>query len=424
MAILNGTYRKFKLPNGLVVALQNTPTQTIAANLRVNYGSSHEKEGEEGLAHFLEHCLITGGSRKYDPVQADELRGLFGYSNALTNIGRTFFIGEMLSEDLERWLDFVSQHVFHPRFERDRVNGERERVLREISDVKSNPIYETSKEFNRLFYRNHPKGRSILGSEDVVKTADIKKIQQFHNRGFHPNNMDLIIAGGLPENTRHLIEQYFGDEPAGENTRRKFPNLLALPDKIVVHRPAKEILNLEKPEESSAQILLAYIVPSISYPDSYAIRSLSQILGGDTNSRLFQSLGLKKGLAYNVNSNYDSDYNVGELNINASVPATRIEEAVSAIFDEFKGLKTKKVEDKHIERIKRIAKYVLAKAFDSNKGHISAIEGELDDNLTLEKYMQGFNSVTADRIFEIANKYLPDRENGKYVLFIRNPLLN
>ena len=40
-----------KLDNGLVVALQNTPTKTIAAKLRVNYGSSHEREGEEGMAH-------------------------------------------------------------------------------------------------------------------------------------------------------------------------------------------------------------------------------------------------------------------------------------------------------------------------------------------------------------------------------------
>src|SRR3989344_2060920 len=99
MTIINGNYQEYKLNNKLVVALQNTSTQTIAAKLRVNYGSSHEEEGEEGMAHFLEHCLVTGGSSKFDPIEADKIRGLFGYSNACTNIGRTLFVGEMLAED-------------------------------------------------------------------------------------------------------------------------------------------------------------------------------------------------------------------------------------------------------------------------------------------------------------------------------------
>ncbi|MBI2507803.1 insulinase family protein [Candidatus Woesearchaeota archaeon] len=117
-------YREYKLDNGLVVALQDTPTKTIAAKLRVNYGSSHENIGEEGMAHLLEHCLVTGGSEKYDPTTADDIRGFFPYYNAFTNIGRTFFEGQMLSEDIELWLDYVSDHAFRPRLDLERLRGE------------------------------------------------------------------------------------------------------------------------------------------------------------------------------------------------------------------------------------------------------------------------------------------------------------
>src|SRR3989344_4341028 len=157
MAIINGGYKEYKLINGLVVALQNTPTQTVVTKLRVNYGSSHEKEGEEGLAHFLEHCLVTGGSQKYDPISADKINGSFGYSNAFTNIGRTFFEGQMLAEDLGKWLEYISEHIFRPRFDLERVNSERMRVLREISDSKSSPTHLDSQEYNAVFYRGHPK---------------------------------------------------------------------------------------------------------------------------------------------------------------------------------------------------------------------------------------------------------------------------
>ena len=145
-------YRQYKLDNGLVVALQDTPTQTIVTKLRVNQGSSHEKEGEEGMAHFLEHCLVTGGSEKFDPLTADQIRTSFGYSNAMTNIGRTITIGQMLSEDLEAWLDYTSNHIFKPRFDQERVDGERERVLREISDNKSSPTHIDNVKLNKLFY--------------------------------------------------------------------------------------------------------------------------------------------------------------------------------------------------------------------------------------------------------------------------------
>jgi len=422
MTIINGKYREYKLDNGLVVALQNTPTQTIAGRLRVNFGSSHEREGEEGMAHFLEHCLVTGGSKKYDPLTADNIRGSFGYSNASTNIESTFFMGQMLTEDLGTWLDYVSDHTLKPRFDQERIDGERERVLREISDAKSNPIYLANQEFSAVFYRGHPKGKFTLGKEEVVKGADSRKIRGFHSRGFHPNNMDLIIVGGLPENIEELVNKYFGAMPRGENTRKNFPEIKPLPGKKVIHRYAPERYNADNPEESSAQLVLTSICPAEPHPDEYALRTMSQILGGDTNSFLFQNMGLKKGLAYNVRTSYNGDYNCGELNINANVSANRINEAVDTLFGEIERIKTQRVPDKTVDRIKRSAKYNIAKAFESNEGHISAIEMKLDEGFTPESHIENYNNVTPERVLEVANKYLPDQKKGDYVLYVGDPL--
>ena len=206
MGIIKGNYREYRLKNGLVVALQNTPTRTIAAKLRVNYGSSNELDGEEGMAHFLEHCLVTGGSQKYTPQAADKIREYFGSSNAFTNAGKTFFVADFLAEYMGRWLNYVSDHVLRPRFDEERVNAERERVLREIADSKSSPKHLINIEFNTLFYRSHPKGRFVLGKEEVVRNADYNNICSFNERGFYPNNMDLILVGGLPANIEELIE--------------------------------------------------------------------------------------------------------------------------------------------------------------------------------------------------------------------------
>ena len=424
MGIINGRFREYKLKNGLVVALQNTPTQTVASKLRINYGSSHERDGEEGMAHFLEHCLVTGGSRKYDPVTADHLREAFGSFNAFTNMGRLNFVSKMLTEDLEKWLDYVSEHILNPRFDMDRVNGERERVLREISDAKSAPAYLHNSEFKSIFYRGHPKGRFVLGKEEVVKNANQELIRNFHARGFHPNNIDILLVGGLPDNTEELIENYFGSSLKGENTRMEFPTLMPLTQKSIIERPAPERYNADNPDESSAQIFLAFTAPIESHLDTYSVRTMSHILGGGTNSLLFQNVGLEKGLAYHLGSSYNGTYNCGEIHVEGYVPAKRIEEAVCAIFRELDRMKDEKVDNRVVERIRRKVKYNLASTYESNDGHIGVIEAKLDDNITPETFIQGFDDVSPERVLEVANRYLPNREKGNYVLFIRNPLMS
>lgn len=412
-------YREYKLSNGLVVALKNTSTKTIASKFRMNYSSFHEKIGEEGFAHFLEHCLVTAGSGKYNPNETEDMRNSFGKFDAYTALGRVCFESKMLSEDFEKWLDFVSQHAFFPRFDEEKVNGERGRVLREISDQKSNPSYLANREFNNLFYNDHPLSRIILGNENTIGNVEIDKLKKFHSRGFYPNNADLIFVGAIPKDYENLIQKYFGNISSGENMRVTFPDLSPLLKKIIVHRSANQYLNVENPAESSAQISMMFNGPKISNPDTYALGSLIDIL----NVRLFRNLGQKKGLAYSSHAFYGQNYQAVSLGINASVPSKKLEESISAIFEEINILKKDKVEEKDLQRIKRDAKYRITQRLDSNQGYLALIESALDKDPSSETVLEGYEAVTPSMVLEVANKYLPDRSDGKYLLYIQDPLL-
>ena len=82
------------------------------------------------------------------------------------------------------------------------------------------------------------------------------------------------------------------------------------------------------------------------------------------------------------------------------------------------GLPTERL----IERIKKVMRCSYAKAFETNEGHVSVIELGLDEGLTIDCVLEKFNEVTPDRVMEVSNRYLPDRETGKYILYIRDPL--
>jgi len=414
-------YEEYTLDNGLVVALQRTPTQTVAGRLKIHYGAFHEEKGEEGLAHFLEHCLVSGGSEKYSPLAADLIRESFGYSNAFTGLDKIGFEAQMLTEDLETWLNYVSDHTLNPLFDAQRVEGEKGRVLREISDAKSRPNYLQRMEFKSAFYQGHPKGRFTLGAEEIVANAGQDKIRQIHSRGFHPNNMSLVLVGDLPKNIRDIIYANFGNAPQGPKVEKPIPSAIPLSDQVIMHRSRPEMLNRENPSESSAEFLLTCHCPAIKHPDEYAIRVMSDLLGFGTNSLLFRNVGLDKGLAYSINTAYCGDYNFGEWDIHAGVPANRIDEAREAVFEEIKKIKSQKMPRERVDFVKKKVMFNIANTLESNRGQMEVISSKLNTGVTPSKVMAGFAEVTPERVQEVANTHIPDPD-GNYLLYIGDPL--
>ncbi|MBP7708682.1 insulinase family protein [Candidatus Pacearchaeota archaeon] len=423
MGILNKGYREFSLPNGLVVALQETPTETIAAELRVHSGALHEREGEEGLAHFLEHCLVTGGSQKYDPLQAENILGSFGHTNAYTNIDKTSFVGDFCSEDLRDWLDYTAEHVLRPRLDAQKVEEERGRILSEISDAKSSPTFKINQEMGSIFYRGHPKNKFVLGREEVVKSTSTDGLRDFHASRYFPNNMDLMLVGGLPSNTEEMIRTYFESAQTGENTRREFPRLEPFSSRMVIRRPAPERVNVDDPDQSSAQLELIFSGPTETHPDFYAIRAAGYVLGGGMSSRLFKNIGQRKGL-YSINSFNNGQLNVGEIGVSAQIPSKKIDEVTGAIFRELELMKTERIPEEVVTRGRKLLKYNLAKFSESNGGHLATLRSGLDGKPTPRQEMEGFSIVTPERVLEVANKYYPDIQTGNYLLVIRDPLMN
>ena len=149
---------------------------------------------------------------------------------------------------------------------------------------------------------------------------------------------------------------------------------------------------------------------------------MSQILGGDSTSLLFKNVSLKRGLAYDVGTGIGDDHNAAVMFVNAGVPSVRQEEAVEAIFEEIDKIKETTMTPKAVERIKKMSQFIVAKTFETNDGHIEAIELKMDKGITPENYTAGYGAVTPERVREVANKYLPDRKTGNYILQIQDPL--
>ena len=218
-----------------------------------------------------------------------------------------------------------------------------------------------------------------------------------------------------------MIRDYFRDKPSGKNLKFKYPLVDSLDKKVILHTYAPDLYNNESPNESSAGLNLLLFVPPKNHKNRQGLNILSNILGNGGDSLLFKKIREEKGLAYNINCRYSGESNMGVIEVSGNIKAKAYEEAISSIFEVFQEIKEKPIDNLFLECKKRQIKYGLTKLHESNKGHIDVIVNKIDYDFTPEDYIFEISSLTPKKIQELANKYLPNKEDN-YALLIRDPL--
>ena len=330
-----------------------------------------------------------------------------------------------MAEDTALFLKYISEIVFNPRLDSKKLEEERQRVLREIADAKSKQRLEEYRAYYEAFYgKNSPHLYSILGSETVISSVSREGLKNFHQRGYHPNNANLILVGALPKNIETIIQDNFGRLQPAEVKKIDFSRNPPLEGATIFYTAAPELLNEEHPEESSANLEMSLFAPIETDEDSYSTEVLIRILGENRGSRLFKNISQRKGLAYSIGAKYDRTNKSSVITVSGKIKAKRADEAISAIFEEMKKLQTDPITEDELKKIKRNSQYTLAKLFETNAGHVHAIELKQEYGLTPEIFMMEIETVTTEKVREAAVKYLPSgRIDGKYALWLRNPLM-
>lgn len=413
-------YTKYKLNNGLTVILKKTNTHTVATMLKIKKGSIWEKEGQDGISHFLEHCLAKSGSERYTPERQEEIIGHLIHSNAATKYDSTIFIGDIFSEDLPLWLDFTSDSVFRPKFRENKVELVRGRVEQEIRMRQNLPSYEQGKILKEAMFKVSPLRKFIAGKVETVRKISIDDLKEYHSEGYYPNNAELFLVGGIPDDIEKLIEEAFSDIPMDEVPKISYEKEGKL------EHSEKEVY---RPELSRAIINMGLLVPDDTHPDYRPFRLMSEILGGNPpTSRLFKRISEKERLTYDIRSNYDSQLREGTITISTDVEYSEVDKTLDLIFEEMQKLKEKGISDAELKREKRTNRYWIEKTFEINAdfyNEIGIIYG-LDFlerlGISMEDHLEMYRNLTKDDILRVANQYLPsNRKDGSYVLVVGKP---
>ena len=154
------------LPNGLRVITEPMPhVRSVSIGVWIGTGARREKASENGISHFIEHMLFKGTDKRSAEEIAREVDSTGGHLDAYTAKELVSYNTKVIDDHLPIAFDVLADMVLHPLFAPEDIEKEKGVILEELKMEVDNAEYLVHETFFSNFWKNHPLGRSILGTK-------------------------------------------------------------------------------------------------------------------------------------------------------------------------------------------------------------------------------------------------------------------
>ncbi|WP_206809832.1 M16 family metallopeptidase [Paradesulfitobacterium ferrireducens] len=390
-------YQKTVLPNGVrIITEEIEHVRSVAVGLWVGAGSRDEKEGFEGISHFIEHMFFKGTQKRTARELAESLEAVGGQLNAFTTKEYTCYYAKVLDEDFELAIDVLSDMFFSSLFVEKEIEKEKKVVIEEIKMYEDSPDELIHDLFSEFVWNDHPLGKPILGTEESIRALNRDKIMDYLSHHYSPDNLVIAVAGKIKhQDVIDLLSKSYGEFKRGG---RRI--LEGTPTGHTVKRAVSK-------ETEQMHVILG--VPGLGQNDEdiYPMHVINNILGGGLSSRLFQEIREQRGLAYSVYSYHSTYVDTGLFAIYAGTSPNNTHEVVECILSEIQELKKNGITAHELERTKAQIKGSLYLGLESVSSRMSRLgKTELTYNrvLTPEEVVEKLTKVTLEDVARVINR--------------------
>ena len=453
---------EFTLDNGLhFIVVERHQAPVVSFHTYVNAGAVDDPQGQTGLAHMFEHMAFKGtaeiGSKdwvkekaaiaeiekRYDAVDEERVKGPLGDPaklktlqanlkdsidtaagfvdtnlypriieenggegmNADTGEDSTEFFYSLPSNRAELWYLLESQRFRDPvyrEFYKERDVVREERRMR----TESEPQGKLIEALSATAIEAHPYRRPAVGWPSDIENLRVRDAEKFFQAYYAPANITIAIVGDIdPAAAKTMAEKYFGPIP-------KRP----LPPRPTTEDPPQDgpkIAEIDSPAQPIEAI--AYKRPDQYDSNDPVFDVIESILSGGRTGLLYKSLVRDQQLALAaqaIPSYPGSKY--PNLFVFYLVPAMgkTLAENVVALNKVLDDLKTKKVDEETLARVKIRARASLIRQLDSNAGlanQLASYSAAYGDWRKLFTSLDDINKVTAEDVQKVAKMYFVDQ---------------
>ena len=295
-------YNTATLGSGLRVIHLPASSPVVYCGIGIPAGSRHERDGEEGMAHFCEHVTFKGTRRRSALQILNCLERVGGDLNAFTNKEHTFYHAAILREHLSRAVDLLCDIVFCSEYPEHEIIHERDVICDEIESYNDSPAELIYDEFENFIFNGHPLGHNILGTREQVLRFTGADAQRFTRRHYRPSNAIFFAYGDVDfgrlvrmleekEALKYEVQDTYGDSDKS-----------ILEPRTISPVPTEETITIHKGTHQTHVMLGSRAYPFCD-ERRMPLYLLNNLLGGPAmNARLNLSLRERHGLVYTVES--------------------------------------------------------------------------------------------------------------------------
>jgi zinc protease len=407
---LGAPYRQV-LDNGLVAYIaEDHLLPLVKVSGYVRYGNICDSLGMEGISELMASLMRTGGTHAYQSDTLDALIDLYALKISISvSETQANFSCACLSEYTDTCLFILSQMLFSPAFEDNKIKKQTSIFLESIAHRFDNPDPILDAGFEKAMYRDGRNSR--LATARSVGRITKKDLVSLHKNVFKTENMIVAASGNFSKAT--MVKQLTALFPKASvaPTNSPFPaiGINPLAKFVIVNRPI-----------SQSYVRLG--LPLFKRPnnDFYPMQLLNLILGGEGfTSRLSGKVRSDEGLAYVIYSSAESNY---------IFPATFFVEfhtknetasrATAISLEEISRIRVSGVTDADLVQAKKILVDRLPSMFRSPDDIVdnyanNEFLGRPADHFAV--YAGKINAITKADLLTVAKKYL-DPEKITYTV--------
>ncbi|MEL6443770.1 MAG: pitrilysin family protein [Bacteroidota bacterium] len=384
------------LPNGLRVVTEQIPSvRSISVGVWIGAGSRDEAPEEAGLAHFIEHMVFKGTTRRRGHHIAQRMEAVGGYLNAFTSKEYTCYYARALDEHLGRALDVVLDLALDPVFPEKEIEKEQDVVLEEIKMYADAPEDLIFDHYEATIYPDHPLGWPVLGTPETVRSFTRDNLRAFVETRYTPNRLVVSVAGNVEHGAVVALVRKLtaGFDRALVPVDRAPVNGYA-PRRVVETRPIQQ-----------AHLVVGTRAWGLQDERRTAVSILNTILGGGMSSRLSQNIREKYGYCYSVYSFANMLADAGDFGVYIGVDAGKVDRARHLVERELDKLATRRVSDRMLNRAKTQLKGSMMLGLESMSNRMmrmGKVELAFERYFTLDDVIAHVDAVTADDVRDVA----------------------
>ncbi|MBP6322805.1 MAG: insulinase family protein [Fusobacteriaceae bacterium] len=398
-----------KLSNGIPVLMDYVDDlKSFTLGIFVKTGARHESQEEYGVSHYIEHMLFKGTKTRSAKEISEIIDDCGGSMNAYTSRDTTCYYVKMLSDKLDLTLDIFADMFLNSTFTEDNLEKEKNVILEEIKMYEDIPE-DTVHDLNLRFALNNEYGNVVLGTEKTLKSITRERFLNYFNSRYVPENIGIAIAGNFDKDLLvDFLEKTFGTM----NKDRKD----SIETGVFSHNKGE---NIVKRDCNQVHLCFNTLGLPVNDDDRYAMAVLSNTLGENMSSRLFQKIREERGLAYSIYS-YTTNFTEGGLyTIYAGTSKDNYKEVINLIKEELNLIKMEGISDKELQRAQNQIKSMLVFALENSRGKMIRMWNSYQlygKVLTVEEIEEQISKVTLEDIKKLANRIFNEKDFSLTVL--------